>query len=612
MIRVAFSLFLFLTAGKIFSQNIDHIAPPDWYVGMRDSSLQLMIHGDDIATFSLQVEYPGVRLQGTQTVENPNYVFVDLVIEKNAKPGNLKLKFKNGKQSFEHLYTLKQRTARDFAYGLDASDFIYLLMPDRFSNGDTSNDIVQGMHENTVDRNNPKGRHGGDLAGIIQHLDHIRALGATAVWCTPLIENNQPKYSYHGYAATDHYTIDPRYGTNADYAQFVQEAHKKELKVVVDLVHNHIGNMHWTFLDLPMSGWVHRLDTGFVRSNYRTSVKHDPYGSEFDFRKMNEGWFDKHMPDLNQDNPFLAKYIIQNNIWWIETFHVDGFRLDTYPYSDLAFLQQWALAIEKEYPGFGIFGEVWVNGVGIQGYFHGNNHLQTGYNSQLPGLTDFTLYDAVITGLNEGFGWQQGVARVYHTLTQDYLYGDVMQNVLFLSNHDVSRIYSVLGEDLQKFKLSVALVLTMRGMVQWYYGDEILMKNFTYPEDGLVREDFPGGWPADTQNKYNGNDLQGNVAEAYQYVRTLANWRRNSDAIAHGKTMQFIPENGVYVYFRYTERETVMVVINTSENEYTPDPVRLKERLQGFTSAMDVLTGQTEIFESVHVPERSAGVFVLK
>ncbi len=606
-------LLLVVYSTLLSAQQVENICPPNWWVGMRDSSVQLMIHGKNIAYFQLEINYPGVHLISTTSVENKNYLFAEIVIDDDTKPGVVNLEFSMDKTKFVQPYTLNAREKRTSEYGLNAGDFIYLLMPDRFSNGDVTNDVVAGLKEDKLDRKNPKGRHGGDLQGIINHLDDIKELGVTATWCTPLITNDQPKWSYHGYAATDHYNIDPRYGTSALFKTYVDESHKRNMKVVVDVVHNHVGSEHWFIKDLPMADWIHQWDEGFVRSNYRTSVKIDPYASEYDIKKMNEGWFDEHMPDLNQDNPFVTNYLIQNNIWWIENYHIDGFRLDTYPYSDLKFLTKWSEAINYEYPNFGIFGEVWVNGVGVQGYFHGDNHLVTGYNSKLPGVTDFNLYDALNTGLNEGFGWYNGVTRIYHNLSQDYMYGDVMRNVLFLSNHDVSRFYSVVGEDVAKFKLGIAFIMTTRGMVQWYYGDEIGMKNFSFPEDGLVREDFPGGWAGDTVNKFDVNNLNAKEKDIYNYVSTLANWRKNSDAIKNGKLMQFIPEEGVYVYFRYTEKETIMVVMNTSSKNYKLDAARFAERISGFSSAYEVISGSTTTgLKNISVNGMEAGIYILK
>ena len=605
------AFFILILQSFSIAQSVERICPPNWWVGMNNKNVQLMIHGDQIAAFDIVINYPGVEIYKTTRVENPNYIFLDLIIKNETNPGTIDLIFKNGKKQFIQKYELKAREKRNFAYGYSPNDFIYLLMPDRFSNGDPSNDIITGMLEDTMNRSNLGGRHGGDLQGIINHLDYIKNLGATATWCTPLIENDQKAWSYHGYASTDQYKIDPRYGTSDLYKKYVEESHKRNLKVVVDLVHNHVGSECWFVKDLPMKDFIHQWDSSFVRSNYRTSVKLDPYASAFDYKKMNEGWFDKHMPDLNQDNAFTANYLIQNNIWWIENYQVDGFRLDTYPYSDLNFLIQWKKAIDAEYPGFGIFGEVWVSGVGVQAYFQGDNHLNTGYNSLLPGLTDFNLYDALITGLNEDFGWYNGVTRLYHNLAQDYMYGDVMKNVLFVSNHDVSRFYSVVGEDMNKFKMGIAFIMTTRGMVQWYYGDEILMKNLTNP-DGRVREDFPGGWANDSINKFNSANLNPQESEIFNYVSKLANWRKNSEVIRSGKLMQFIPEEGVYVYFRYTENKCVMVVMNSSAKDYTLDSNRFAERLNGYTSAKNVVTDKTENdLSKIVVKEMGAEVFEL-
>ena len=602
-------LLLVALSATTYAQKIESISPPNWWIGMRDSTVQLMIHGKNIGTATLTIDYPGVTILSTSAVENPNYLFAEIIISKKAAAGKIPLQFSMAKLNFTHEYEIFNRTQRTSAYGLDAGDFIYLLMPDRFANGDINNDVIATMKETTVDRDKPKGRHGGDLQGIISHLDDIKEVGATATWCTPLITNDQPQYSYHGYAATDHYTIDPRFGGNEMFEKYVTESHKRDLKVVMDLVHNHVGSEHWFIKDLPMKSWIHQWDTGFTRSNYRTSVRFDPYASEYDKKKMNDGWFDFHMPDLNQSNPFLAQYIIQNNIWWIEKYHIDGFRLDTYPYSDLDFLINWATAINYEYPGFGIFGEVWVNHAAAQGYFHGDNNTKTAYNSLLPGVTDFNLLDALTLGLNENFGWYEGMTRIYHTLCQDYMYGDVMKNVVFLDNHDMSRIYSVVGENMDKLKLATTFMFTTRGMVQWYYGDEILMKNFVSPEDGKVREDYPGGWPGDGINKFETSGLNAKEKEYYNYVSTLANWRKNSEAITEGKLMQFIPENGVYVYFRYTENDVVMVVMNASKSQYKIDTKRFAEMLGGVSTVKDVVSGETKSISDIVVAPMSSGVY---
>jgi glycosidase len=583
-----FFILISFVVSFTFSQNIERICPPNWWVNMNNNELQLMIHGDSIADYNLSINYPGITIQKISKVENPNYLFIDLVINANTTAGTFNINFKKGNESLSYKYELKQREKRTFNYGLDASDFIYLLMPDRFSNGDETNDVIAGMKETALNRNVLTDRHGGDLQGIINHLDYIENLGATAVWCTPLLENDMSVTSYHGYAATDHYKIDPRYGSNELYKKYSDESHARELKVVMDVVHNHVGTEHWFIKDLPMHNWINQWDT-FTRTNYRAFALMDNYASDYDKKLMSDGWFDKNMPDLNQRNPYLAKYVIQNNIWWIEYAHVDAFRLDTYPYSDLQFLIDWKKAIDKEYSGFGIFGEAWVQGIAVQAYFDENNNLKTGYNSLLPGVIDFNLYWSLLEAINGKFGWTDGVANIYLTLVQDYMYGDVFNNVIFLGNHDLSRFFSEAGEDVNKFKMAVAFLMTMRGIPQWYYGDEILMKNFTNP-DGQVREDFLGGWSDDIENKYDVMNLKPDEKEAFNYVKKLANWRKNAAVIHTGKLMQFAPSDGVYAYFRYNNDACVMVVMNSKEKEVLLDIKPYAERLTGYSRAKNVIS----------------------
>ncbi len=570
------------------AQNIDRICPPNWWVGMQDSSLQLLVHGTNITQFDVRVNYPGVKLMSVSKVENPNYIFLDLVIGNETKAGDMQLVFTKGKISFSQSYTLKTRQKRNIAYGLDSHDFIYLIMPDRFANGDTTNDHPLDMQEKYYGRQSLTARHGGDLQGIIDHLDYVKDLGFTAIWCTPLLENDQEEWSYHGYAMTDHYAIDKRFGSNALYQKYAEESHKRNLKVVMDIVPNHCGSQHWAILDMPMHDWVNQWDT-YTKTNYRTPTLVDSYASEYDKELMQNGWFDKHMPDLNQKNPFVANYLIQNYIWWIEFAQVDGFRIDTYTYNDLPFMINAEKRIFREYPGFGMFAETWVDGVGVQGYFNGDNNLKTGYNSLLPGVTDFELLWSINNMVQKPFGWADGVGNIYLKLAQDYLYGDANKNVVFIGNHDLSRFYSVCGEDFNKMQLATAFILTTRGIPQWYYGDEILMKNFTNP-DGRVREDFPGGWQGDSVNKFNGDNLDGKEREFFYFLMKLANYRKTCPAITDGKLMQFVPYNGVYVYFRYTETQTLMVIMNTNDTAVQVDTRSYAERMSGFTKAKNILT----------------------
>ena len=600
------SLFLTLTN---FAQ-VDNICPPNWWTGMKDTSVQLMIHGNNIASYQLKINYPGVKLFSVTRVENSNYLFADIIIDATAKPGNINLEFNSQTNSFNHTYELLAREKRTIAYGLNSSDFIYLIMPDRFSNGDVSNDVATDMKEKYYGRQSLTARHGGDIQGIINHLDYVKNLGVTAIWCTPLLENNQEEWSYHGYAATDHYKVDKRFGNNELYKKYADESHKKNLKVVMDIVPNHCGSQHWMITDLPMKDCVHQWE-GYTKTNYRTSALLDPYGTEFDKNLMLNGWFDKHMPDLNQTNPLVANYIIQNYIWWVEYAHVDGFRIDTYTYNDLEFMQDAAKAIFYEYPGLGMFAETWVNGVGVQGYFNGDNNLNTDYNSLLPGVTDFELLWSINDLVQKPFGWTDGVASIYLKLTQDYLYGDANKNVIFLGNHDLSRFYSVAGEDFNKMKLATTFLLTTRGIPQWYYGDEILMKNFSNP-DGRVREDFPGGWQNDSINKFDATNLSGNEKEYFDFVKKFANYRKTSKPITEGKLMQFVPYDGVYVYFRYTETQSVMVILNTSDKVVDLDTKNYAERLNGFSKAKNILSGTSiDNMSKINVPAMSSVVLEL-
>ncbi len=589
--KLLFSLLICILFFEVsFSQAIQNFSPPSWWVGMNNKALQLMIHGKDIADYNVSINYPGVTIQKINRVENASYLFIDLLIDETTKPGIVEITFTNSNSSFKAYYELKIREKRPFNYGLDPSDFIYLLMPDRFSNGDENNDVIAGMNEMAHDRKVLTDRHGGDLQGIINHLSYIHNLGATAVWCTPLLENNMPVTSYHGYAATDHYKIDRRFGDNELYKKYADESHNLGLKVIMDIVHNHVGTEHWFIKDLPMHDWINQWDT-FTRTNYRAFALMDKYASEYDTKLMSDGWFDKHMPDLNQRNPFVAKYLVQNNIWWVEYAHVDAFRLDTYPYSDLQFLIEWKKEIDKEYPGFGIYGEVWVQGIAVQSYFDKNNNLKTEYNSLLPGVTDFNLYWSLLEGLNGKFDWTTGMANIYLTLVQDFLYGNPYDNVIFIGNHDLSRFFSEVGEDINKFKMAAAFLMTMRGIPQWYYGDEVLMKNFTNP-DGRVREDFPGGWKGDKIDKFESNNLDVKEKEVFEYVKKLANWRKSAEVIHSGKLMHFAPIEGVYVYFRYDDNNCVMVVMNSNKKEITVDTKSYNERLSGYSKMKNVVTDE--------------------
>ncbi len=589
----ALSLMLFLGISFSHAQKakLVRMDPPNWWTNMQHDKVQILFYGSQLGGATVTTSHPSVKILKVNAVENPNYLFVEVEIAPNSKPGtvsfNLQTKGSNLKADWKLLARSGQKPG-----GFSPADFVYLLMPDRFSNGDPSNDVVKNMKETELNRNEMYKRHGGDLQGIINKLDYLRDLGVTAIWPCPIITNDQPATSYHGYAITDYYNVDPRYGTIAKYRELCDRAHQKGMKIIMDYVHNHCGSENYFFKDLPMKDWVNQ-HTSFTRSNYRPSALVDRNASERDKFLCSDGWFDHHMPDLNQRNPYLANYLIQNNIWWVETAGIDGYRFDTYPYPDQDFLSRLNAALLKEYPTLSIVGEVWEHTTPTTAWFHTKNKVRTdGKDSNLPSLTDFPWLFSLIDGLNEEFGWKTGLNRLYFTLSQDDLYHDANQNLIFLDNHDLSRIYSELKEDLPKFKMAITALMTMRGTPQLYYGTEILMKNFAKP-DGLVREDFPGGWKGDPLDKFSPAGRSEKENEAFNHLRTLAQWRKNRPSLYNGKTVCFIGENDALVYFRIQGKEANMMVLHTGKKKQTLDLSRFSEILSQFKGGKEILSGKT-------------------
>lgn len=567
-------------------QQVNRVDPAFWWTGMITNQIELMVYHPGIAEFTAAFNYPGVQLVKQEKLNSPNYLFLTLKIESSAKPGKFTIIFERGRQRLNYVYELKERIkSNKRVQGLNTSDFIYLIMPDRFSNGDPTNDIVKGMHQTTLNRDSMFYRHGGDLQGIINKLDYLKDLGVTALWLNPVQENNEEHESYHGYAITDHYKIDPRLGSNALYLELVEKAHEKGIKIIMDIVPNHIGDKHHLYLDRPSDDWFHLYDK-FTKTNYRAPTLLDPYRSEYDLKLFSNGWFDKHMPDLNQKNEKVAKFLIQNYIWWVEYSGLDGFRIDTYAYPDQTFMSVMAQEILKEYPNIGMFGEIWDHGVPAQAFFLENYKARGRFNSYLPSAVDFQLYQALTNTVTEKFGWTEGISRIYYTLAFDHLYQNPFNLVTFVDNHDLSRFYSICGENLDKFKIGLGILLTTRGIPSIYYGTEILMKNFADP-DGKVREDFPGGWPGDKVNKFVAEGRTEIENEAFNYIRRLAQWRKKTPVLHDGKLMQFVPEKGIYVYFRYNEQNTVMVIVNTNEDTKMLKTSRFEERMKGFQKAYD-------------------------
>lgn len=611
--------FLFFTAGCLVLAlaasaqipALERVEPMFWWVGMHNPNLQLIVHGDHISSRNVELNYPGVKLEAVHKMENPNYLFLDLRISSAAKPGTFPIKFvKAGEKSLSYAYSLKQRDrSPGRAQGVTDKDLVYLIMPDRFSNGDPSNDSYANMREKGVHRDSMYSRHGGDLQGIMNHLDYIKDLGVTAIWLTPEIENDEPHASYHGYAVTDHYKIDPRYGTNDLYKKFVEKCHTMGLKVIKDLVHNHAGTEGYTIIDIPMKSWVHQWPK-YTRSNFRDMAVMDPHASAMDRKVMLDGWFDRRMADMNENNPYVQNFLTQNHIWWVEYAGVDGFRLDTYPYNDPQYMAKWAQDVKAEFPHLSIFGETLVWSVADQAYFTQGNKINQGLDSHLPGITDGVVKDAIYEALNVKEGWTDGVGRLYAVMAQDFLYEDPTRNVIFLDNHDMSRLLSVVGENIAKYKSAMAMLMTLRGVPQMYYGDEILMKNFSNP-DGLVREDFSGGWPGDKSDKFTAAGRTEKENDAFNYVRKLANYRKNTTALQTGKMTQYIPEKGIYVYFRYDNKKTVMIAYNSRENEQTTPTSRYFEQIKNAAKAKNVITDETIDLSKLTIPGKSTLVLEL-
>ncbi len=571
------------------------VYPTNWWVGFKNPDLQLMIHATAVGkASSVLVSYPGVQLVKAVPAENPNYLFLNLRLAPTAAPGlvNIRIEHTDGRPVTVINYPLLARRPGNgtvFARGVTSGDFIYFLMPDRFSNGDPGNDRIPGMRDQSLNRDSIFWRHGGDLQGIIDHLDYLQGLGVTTLWMTPVLENDMPDRTEHGYAFTDHYTIEPRLGGAPYYKKLSDELHKRGMKLIQDAVYNHVGSYHFLVLDPPSKNWLHQWPQ-FTQTTYKDQPLMDPYASATDKKTVSDGWFTPQMPDLNQSNPYTANFLIQHAIWCVETFGVDGWRIDTYIYCDLPFMNRCNKALTDEYPHITMFGEAWVHGTANQAYFADNN-IRTPFKSNLQGVVDFQCnFAGIVPALTERPGGMDGVNKLYTTLSNDFLYKDPMRNVIFLDNHDMSRFFSQVGEDAAKQKIGIQWLLTARGIPQLYYGTEIGMKGIANP-DGRVRLDFPGGWKGDHKNAFTGEGLSGAEDSVQQLVRRLGLYRLHASALKTGRLMQYLPKDGLYVYFRYDADQTIMCIMNTGEGTATIDFTRYAERTARFTRAVDILSG---------------------
>ncbi|MFN5374800.1 MAG: glycoside hydrolase family 13 protein [Chitinophagaceae bacterium] len=593
--------------------------PSHWWTGMKHNSLQVMLHSTVDLSKSVKVKYPGVVVTKVHQPENKHYLFVDLLLLPTVKAGKFDFVLDDG-TTFTYELKSRNKVEKNIAQqGVRSNDLIYLIMPDRFVNGDLSNDQFDDLKDKVADRNDPYSRHGGDLKGVTEKLDYLKDLGVTSIWMTPVLENNMPKMQegnwwmsgYHGYWITDHYQVDKRLGGNQAYKNLVDEAHSKGLKIIQDAVYNHVGSHHHTVLDLPMNDWLNQWPT-YTGANHREELFMDPYASSEEKKIMIGGWFVPHLPDLNLANPYCAKFVIQNNIWSTEEFGIDGWRVDTYKYCDEKFLNDINHALLREYPNLTVFGEAWTNTVPSSAYFTENN-LDAPFKHKIKGVTDFPLNSAMYNALNDNFGWTDGVTKLYMTLSQDFLYKDPYTNCIFLDNHDMNRFFSMVGEDLSKYKMGLGLLMTLRGIPQIYYGTEVLMKNYKDPNDAAVRKDFPGGWKSDSVNKFNVTGLNSKENEAFSYFKKLANYRKTSAVLAKGSLKQFIPQNGVYVYFRKLGDQTIMCVANTNKVKSTIKTDRFKEAIGDYNTMLEVMTEKGErIPVDLEIPAQGFLMFELK
>jgi neopullulanase len=614
--RIRFALMLLVAIVSAPAQaagRIERVEPASWWIGMKDDRLQLLVHGKNVTAFEAAISHPGVSITGTDRVANPNYLFLNLRIAPDAKPGRFAIEFRErGRTRARHDYVLEARAPGSAdRQGFGPGDAIYLITPDRFANGDPSNDRVPGMREGP-DRSQPFGRHGGDLAGIIRNLDYVAGMGFTQLWLMPVLENNQPETTYHGYAISDLYRVDPRFGTNDQYRLLADEARKHGIGLIKDIVLNHCGSAHWWMQDPPTPDWFNHGGK-FVPTTHVREPLQDIHGAEADRRAFADGWFVETMPDMNQRNPYLATYLIQNSLWWVEYAGLSGIRVDTYPYSDKTFLTEWSRRLTDEYPNLAIVGEDWISSPDVIAYWQRGTRTHDGYVSYLPTLFDFPLQEAIAKGLLEKDDWGSGLRRIYRVLAEDKVYADPYRLVTFHDNHDMTRMLSALGERQDLNRMALAITLTTRGTPQLFYGTEVLMSSPGEKNDGIIRSDFPGGWPGDSKNAFTGAGLTDDERDMQQYVRTLLQWRRNAPAVTEGALTHFVPLDGIYVYFRHTPEHKVMVVVNNDDSTRTVDTARFREVLGSASTARDVLTRQSvPIAESVTAPARSVTILELQ
>lgn len=607
------ALSLLATFAAHAAVNIDRVEPTNWYAGMKNPSLQLMVYGKGIKQANVSTDYAGVKVDSVVRLDSPDYLLVYLNLQ-GAQPGTMKLNFEQGGKKKQVNYEIKRRNMPGEArQGFTNADVLYMLMPDRFADGNVKNNVVKGMLDQFCDRTQPSLRHGGDLEGIRQHLDYFNELGVTTLWFTPVLENDMPggggHSSYHGYATTDYYKVDPRFGTNEDYRRLVDEAHQKGLKVVMDMIFNHCGSSHPWQINPPASNWFNQPNYG-LQTSFKLTPCVDPYASEIDKRETEEGWFASSMPDLNQNNPHVATYLIQNSIWWVETVGINGIRMDTYPYAYAAPMARWMKQLNEEYPNFNTVGETWVTQPAYTAAWQKDSRLVK-QNSNLKTVMDFAFYEAMDSCKHETTDdWWRGFNRVYNTFVYDYLYTDVNHVMAFIENHDTDRFLGE-GKDVNRLKQGLALLLTIKRIPQLYYGTEVLMNGVKKVTDGNVRKDFMGGFPGDERNCFTADGRTAAENEMFGWLSRLLHWRKGNDVIVNGTQTQFCPHNGVYVIARRHEGKTVMLMLNGLDKENKVDVKRYAELIGTTVEASNVLTGE-KINLTTDIPIPTHGTLLIE
>ena len=589
------------------------VHPSFWWAGMKNTELQVMLHGDNLAGSTVSISSDKVKISEVISLENPNYLvlYLDLAA---ATPEEFTITLKQGKKTTNIPYEIKERTNRVKAQGFTSKDVLYLIMPDRFANGNAKNDVVKSLKDKNTDRQNPSARHGGDIAGIQNNVGYLADLGVTAIWLNPVQENDMKETSYHGYAITDYYKVDERIGTNDEFIEFVDKSHDNGLKVVMDMIFNHCGSEHIFFKEKPTHDWFNFQDN-YTQTSYKTIPQFDPYASKYDMAKAVDGWFVSVMPDLNHRNRHVARYLVQNSIWWIEYGGIDGIRQDTHPYADFDFMSDWCKEVLTEYPGFSIVGETWLNSnVGIS-FWQANSKLAYPRNSHLPVVLDFPLQGIMNQAFDEETtDWSRGLSRIYEYLAEDIVYADPKNLLVFFDNHDTNRFNNTQekAENVKRYKQALAFLLTTRGIPQLYYGTEIAMVGDKGKGDGFVREDFPGGWSEDTVNAFTAagrNNLQN---EVFNYTKKLLNWRKGNEVISDGELIQFSPQKEVYFYVRQLSNKAVLVVINGSDSDREVELERYKEVLDLYNTGKDIISDDTIDLRSETLKLSGRDVYILE